>query len=68
MEVSKYLQKLMKTTPNSECAHAHTQTHILLAKLLGLTFITEAIKLMNIESISESSSAVSSKRHFEVPE
>lgn len=59
MEVSKYLQKLMKTTPNSESAHAYTQTHIVLAKLLGLTFIPEAIKLMHIETISETSSAMS---------
>lgn len=25
MEVSTYMQELMKTTPNSECAQAHTQ-------------------------------------------
>lgn len=58
----------MKTTPSSECAHVHTQTSIILGELLALTFVPEAIKLMNIESIFETSSAVSFKRHFEVPE
>lgn len=39
--------------------HTHTQTHVVFAELLDLTFIPEAIKPMHIESISETSSAMS---------